>query len=158
MKRTFEDFSNHEENNAVERIMKHHNPGDTLSDTIRRAGYNLLSLRNKGNKYIPEQSHLDSFLRKIGPKFVTMSRENTTPDKLKSFLSAGESKMWPKDWPTNKSTAASMARSMVDSRQDKIFGSKGGVFVAGSGHIPSAQQRAKRLKIPHELIGGSEAQ
>lgn len=148
-------FSNHKENNAVDQIMKHHRPGDTLEKTIQRSGFNLITHESKDGTYVPQTDHLRDFFHKMG--MSDDANKETTRESLTEFLDKGEKQMWPDDWLTNKSNGASIAREMVFSRQNNIFNKQGGVFVAGSGHVLAAKQRANDEEIPHELIGGSEA-
>ena len=148
-------FSNHIENNAVNRIMAHHKQGDTIIDTVRRSGYNLATYETKGGSYQPPAQHLHDYFDKIG-----MSREAnkpTTKDSLTKFLNKGEKRTWPENWLTNKNPAPTIARQMVYARQNNIFSKPGGVFIAGAGHVPAAKQRAIDNGIDHEMIGGSKA-
>jgi hypothetical protein len=148
-------FSNHKENDAVGKIMGHHQPGDTIVDTIRRSGYNLATFETKGGPYQPSKDDLHNFLNKVG--MGDDANKPSTEKNLGKFLNRGEKRMWPKDWLTNKGAAPSAAREMVYSRQDNIFNKPGGVFIAGAGHVPAAEQRAKDSGIPHEKIGGEKA-
>lgn len=148
-------FSNHKENNAVERIMAHHKPGDTISDTIRRSGYNLATYETGEGRYQPTEEHLHNFFHKLG--MSSKANKPTTQKSLSNFLNTGEKKIWPNNWLVNKSPGPTIARKMVYARQNNIFDRPGGVFVAGAGHVPAAKQRASDTGIEHEMIGGSKA-